>query len=101
MPYKSERCKIAGTKYDKRRKLTEEQKAEIAELVGLSTRELLACMEYPVEWSNLFNTPNACNAANSAGRIAAVGDSITIGKSGQRPCTNTAGISTRYIRPEK
>lgn len=40
MPYKSERCKIAGTKYDKRRKLTAEQKAEIAELIGLSSREI-------------------------------------------------------------
>lgn len=40
MPYKSERCKIAGTKYDKRRKLTDAQKAEIAELIGLSSREI-------------------------------------------------------------
>ena len=40
MPYKSERCIIAGTKYDKRRKLTEEQKAEITELIGLSSREI-------------------------------------------------------------
>lgn len=40
MPYKSERCKIAGTKYDKRRKLTAEQKAEIAELIGFSSREI-------------------------------------------------------------
>ena len=40
MPYKSERCRIAGTKHDKRRKLTEEQKTEIAELTGLSTRKI-------------------------------------------------------------
>lgn len=40
MPYKSEKIKIAGTKYDRRRKLTEADKEEIRELVGLSVREI-------------------------------------------------------------
>ena len=34
MPYKSEKMKIAGTKYDRRRKLTEEQKNEIIAFRG-------------------------------------------------------------------
>lgn len=34
MPYKSEKIKIEGTKYDRRRKLTEEQKNEIIALRG-------------------------------------------------------------------
>lgn len=41
MPYKSEKIKIAGTKYDRRIKLTPEQKEEIFEnKLGLSQREL-------------------------------------------------------------
>lgn len=43
MPYKSEKIKIAGTKYDRRVKLTELQKSEIRENVGgLSQRKLAA-----------------------------------------------------------
>ena len=34
MPYKSEKIKIEGTEYDRRRKLTEEQKNEIIALRG-------------------------------------------------------------------
>lgn len=37
MPYKSEKIKIAGTKYDRRRKLTEEQKQEIVKLYESGT----------------------------------------------------------------
>ena len=42
MPYKSEKIKIEGTKYDRRRKLSEEQKDEIRELfaVGMSQTKL-------------------------------------------------------------
>ena len=41
MPYKSEKIKIEGTKHDKRRKLTEEQKKTIREnKLGLSQRKL-------------------------------------------------------------
>ena len=41
MPYKSEKIKIEGTKFDRRRKLTEEDKKDISEnVLGLSTREL-------------------------------------------------------------
>ena len=38
MPYKSERLRIAGTGYDKRRKLSEQDKADIKELTGMSIR---------------------------------------------------------------
>lgn len=41
MPYKSEKIKIAGTKHDRRVKLTPEDKVEIKKnLLGLSQREL-------------------------------------------------------------
>ena len=40
MPYKSERLRIAGMAHDKRRKLSEQDKAEIKELVGMSIREI-------------------------------------------------------------
>lgn len=42
MPYLSEKIKIAGTKFDRRIKLTEEQKKEIKKLssAGLSQRKL-------------------------------------------------------------
>ena len=42
MPYKSEKIRIAGTKYDKRRKLTDEQKSAIKLLSanGYSQRQL-------------------------------------------------------------
>ena len=40
MPYKSEKIKIVRTKYDARRKLLEQDKKEILELVGLSNNEL-------------------------------------------------------------
>ena len=41
MPYKSEKIKIAGTKYDRRIKLTPEQKEEIYQNpLGLSQRAL-------------------------------------------------------------
>jgi hypothetical protein len=41
MPYKSEKIKIAGGKYDRRVKLTSEQKKEIhANELGLSQRKL-------------------------------------------------------------
>ena len=44
MPYLSEKIKIAGTKFDRRIKLTEEQKKEIKELssAGLSQRKIAA-----------------------------------------------------------
>lgn len=45
MPYKSEKIKIEGTQYDRRRKLTEDQKAYIRwlrEEEGLSQRKLAA-----------------------------------------------------------
>ena len=38
MPYKSEKIKIVSTEYDRRRKLTDEDKKEIKELVGMSIR---------------------------------------------------------------
>ena len=41
MPYKSEKIKIEGTKYDRRTKLTKEEKKEIYEnALGLSQRAL-------------------------------------------------------------
>lgn len=40
MPYKSEKIKIAGTKHDKRIKLSETDKEEIRELVGMPIREI-------------------------------------------------------------
>lgn len=41
MPYKSEKIKIEGTKFDKRVKLTQEDKKDIFEnALGLSQREL-------------------------------------------------------------
>lgn len=41
MPYKSEKIKIEGTQYDRRRKLTEEDKQDIHEnILNLSQREL-------------------------------------------------------------
>ena len=46
MPYKSEKLKIAGTKYDRRVKLTPEQKEEIRKNVqGLSQRKLAIMYE--------------------------------------------------------
>lgn len=46
MPYKSEKIKIEGTKHDKRRKLTEEQKKAIREnKLGLSQRKLATMYE--------------------------------------------------------
>jgi transposase len=43
MPYKSEKINIKGTKHDRRRKLTDEQKVEIhANKDGLSQRKLAA-----------------------------------------------------------
>ena len=44
MPYLAEKIKIAGTKFDRRIKLTEEQKKEIKELstAGLSQRKIEA-----------------------------------------------------------
>jgi DNA-binding XRE family transcriptional regulator len=43
MPYKSEKIKIEGTKHDRRRKLTKEEKEEIyANPLGLSQRVLAA-----------------------------------------------------------
>ena len=44
MPYKSEKMKIAGTKYDRRRKLTEEQKNEIIALRGTISQRKCAEM---------------------------------------------------------
>lgn len=38
MPYKSEKIKISSTEYDRRRKLTDEDKEEIKQLVGMSIR---------------------------------------------------------------
>jgi len=38
MPYKSEKIKIAGGKYDRRIKLTHEDKEDIKELTGMSIR---------------------------------------------------------------
>lgn len=38
MPYKSEKIKIAGTKNDRRVKLTEQDRADILELTGMSIR---------------------------------------------------------------
>lgn len=38
MPYKSEKIKIEGTKHDRRRKLTEQQKNEIVSLRGTISR---------------------------------------------------------------
>ena len=40
MPFKSEKIKIQGTKYDARRKLSEQDKQDIREYVGLSNYEL-------------------------------------------------------------
>lgn len=41
MPYKAEKINIKGTKYDRRRKLTEEEKKEIyLNVLGLSQRAL-------------------------------------------------------------
>ena len=40
MPYKSDKCIIQGTKYDRRRKLTTAQRDQIAAMVGVSTREI-------------------------------------------------------------
>lgn len=40
MPYKSEQIKIQHTKYDARIKLTEQDRQDIRELVGLSNYEL-------------------------------------------------------------
>lgn len=46
MPYKSEKLKIAGTKYDRRVKLTPEQKEEIRKNAqGLSQRKLAIMYE--------------------------------------------------------
>ena len=46
MPYKSEKLKIAGTKYDRRVKLTPEQKEEIRKNTqGLSQRKLAVMYE--------------------------------------------------------
>lgn len=44
MPYLSEKIKIAGTKFDRRRKLTEKDKKKIKELssAGLSQRKIAA-----------------------------------------------------------
>lgn len=38
MPYKSEKIKIVGTKNDRRVKLTEQDRADISELTGMSIR---------------------------------------------------------------
>lgn len=38
MPYKSEKIKISSTEYDRRRKLSDKDKEEIKELVGMSIR---------------------------------------------------------------
>jgi len=38
MPYKSEKIKIAGTKYDRRIKLTEQDREDIKNLTGMSIR---------------------------------------------------------------
>lgn len=38
MPYKSERIKIAGSKYDRRIKLTDQDKDDIKNMVGMSIR---------------------------------------------------------------
>lgn len=38
MPYRSEKIRIAGTKNDRRVKLTEQDKADILELTGMSIR---------------------------------------------------------------
>lgn len=40
MPFKSQGIKIEGTQYDRRRKLTEQDKADIKELVGISIHEI-------------------------------------------------------------
>ena len=40
MPFKSEKIHIAGTLYDRRRKLSEQDKQDIREYVGLSIHEL-------------------------------------------------------------
>lgn len=40
MPYKSEKIKIAGTKHDKRIKLTDTDRDEIKELVGMPIRAI-------------------------------------------------------------
>lgn len=44
MPYKSDKMKIAGTEYDRRRKLTEEQKNEIIALRGTISQRKCAEM---------------------------------------------------------
>ena len=44
MPYKSEKIKIAGTKYDRRRKLTDEQKDQIIALRGTISQRKCAEM---------------------------------------------------------
>ena len=38
MPYKSEKIKIAGSKYDRRIKLTEQDREDIKNLTGMSIR---------------------------------------------------------------
>lgn len=38
VPYKSEKIRIAGTKYDRRIKLTEQDKEDIKQLTGMSIR---------------------------------------------------------------
>ena len=42
MPYKSEKMRVVGTKYDRRVKLTDEQKREIVELYAEGTIGCLA-----------------------------------------------------------
>lgn len=44
MPYKSEKIKISGTKFDRRIKLTEEQKNEIIALRGIISQRKCALM---------------------------------------------------------
>lgn len=44
MPYKSEKMKIAGTEYDRRRKLTDEQKDQIIALRGTISQRKCAEM---------------------------------------------------------
>lgn len=49
MPYKSEKIKIEGTRLDRRRKLSEEQKDEIRELFAIGVSQTKLAKRYEVD----------------------------------------------------
>ena len=61
MPYLSEKIKIEGTKFDRRRKLTEEDKKKIRELssAGLSQRRLASIYKVDRRLISFILNPSA------------------------------------------